>query len=291
MTILDIANYLDISWDVIKDIQKRNLKKKFGKIKLRNLETIAIDEIAVKKGHKYLTVVLDLKSGRVVFVGDGKGADALEPFWKKLSHSRAKIKAVAMDMSPSYIAAVTDNLPKAEIVFDHFHVVKLFNEKLSNYRRYLQNEAETKEQKEVLKGTRWIILKNPENLDETKNEKARLEKVLEWNKPLATAYMLKEKLRNIWSQKNIENADKYFQEWIGEARISGVAMLVKFADTLVDHKYGILNYYNHRISTGPLEGTNNKIKTMKRQAYGYRDMEFFKLKILALHESRYALVG
>ncbi len=100
MTILDVAIHLGVSWDVIKDIQKRYLKKHFGRPKLRHLERIAIDEISIGKRHKYLTVVLDIDTGAVVFVGDGKGAAALVPFWKRLKSSRAKIKAVAIDMSP-----------------------------------------------------------------------------------------------------------------------------------------------------------------------------------------------
>jgi transposase len=291
MTIKGVADHLDISWDVIKDIQKRNLKKRYGKIKLKRLEYIAIDEIAVKKGHNYLTVVMDLKSGRVVFVGDGKGAKSLEPFWKRLRHSRAKIKAVAIDMSPAYISAIETNLPEAEIVFDHFHVVKMFNDQLSQYRRYLQRTVETKEQKEALKGTRWILLKNPENLDDSKNEKERLNNALELNQPLATAYIMKEKMKLIWFQSDKEMSERLINEWVEEARVSEVWMLEKFAETLNSHKKGILAYYDYRISTGPLEGMNNKIKTMKRQAYGFRDMEFFKLKILAIHESKYALVG
>lgn len=291
MTIQDVAQYLDISWDVIKDILKRHLKRKYGKVKLKTLEYMAIDEIAVKKGHKYLTIVMDLESGRVMFVGDGKRAEALEPFWKSLNHSKAKIRAVAMDMSPAYISAIESHLPQADIVFDHFHVVKMFNDLLSNYRRYLQRTAETTEQKEALKGTRWILLKNPENLDENRNEKERLNKALEINQPLSAAYLMKEKLRYVWFQMDKSQAEKELNEWIGEAKVSGVPVLKMFAKTLDNHKKGILSYYDHGISTGPLEGTNNKIKTMKRQAYGFRDMEFFKLKILAIHEAKYALVG
>jgi transposase len=291
MTMQDIAEHLDVSWDVIKEIQKRNLRKRYGRVKLRNIRYIAIDEIAVRKGHKYLTVVMDIDSGKVVFVGDGKGIETLEPLWKKLRHSRAEIKAVAIDMSPAYISAIETNLPKAKIVFDHFHVVKMFNEQLSNYRRFLQRKAETEEQKEALKGTRWILLKNPENLDNSKNEKERLEKALELNKPLATAYIMKEKMKTIWFQTDKSMAERIMSEWIDEAKISGVWMLRIFAIKLESHKEGILAYYDYRISTGPLEGLNNKIKTMKRQAYGFRDMEFFKLKIMAIHESKYALVG
>ena len=102
---------------------------------------MAIDEIAVAKGHRYLTIVMDLDSGVVKFVGDGKGADALKPFWKRLRSSGARSTAVAMDMSAAYRAAVSTQLPQAKIVFDHFHVIKLFNEKLSDFRRALYREA------------------------------------------------------------------------------------------------------------------------------------------------------
>ena len=188
MTIQDVAKHLSVSWDVIKEMQKRDLTRRFSKPCLKDLQMIAIDEISVRKGHRYLTVVLDMISGAVIFVGDSKGGDALDPFWKRIKHAKAQTKAAAMDMSPAYISAVAAHLPKATIVFDHFHVIKLFNERLSELRRDL-------------------------------------------------------------------------------------------------------SYYDYRISSAPLESTNNKIKTMKRMAYGFRDMEFFKLKIMALHETKYALVG
>jgi len=142
-----------------------------------------------------LAVVLDLDSGAVVFVGEGTGADALKPFWKRLKLSRAPIEAVAMDMSHAYIAAVRSNLPHATIVFDHFHVIELMNEKLTELRRDLYREATDLLQKNVLKGTRWLLLKNPENLRDDRNERARLEEALSLNKPLATAYYMKEDLR------------------------------------------------------------------------------------------------
>src|SRR5271157_3674630 len=191
MTIRDVAAHLGVSWDVIKEIQKRDLSRRFAKPKLKHLRAIAIDEIAVGKGHRYLTVVMDLESGAVVFVGDGKGADALKPFWKRLRPSGARVKAVAMDMSAGYWGAVMTHLPKAKIVFDHFHVIKLFNDKLSDLRRALYREATEVMQKQVLKGTRWLLLKNPENLDEKKDEKRRLKEALALNEPLATAYYLK----------------------------------------------------------------------------------------------------
>ena len=290
MTIQDVAIHLGISWDVIKEIQQRHLERRYSRPKLKQLELLAIDEISIGKHHRYLTVVLDLVTGAVVFVGDGRGADALLPFWKRLRHSRAKIRAVAMDMSPAYISAVSKNLPKATIVFDHFHLIKMFNDKLSKLRRDLQNQA-AKDGKKVLKGTRWLLLKNPENLNDSRNEKQRLEEALLLNKSLATAYYLKEDLRQLWSQSSKEEASAFMDDWIARARSSDIKMLISFSKTLEEHRAGILAYYDFPISTGPLEGTNNKIKTLQKQAYGFRDISFFKLKIQALHETKYALVG
>src|SRR3954452_17131974 len=159
MTIRDVAKHLGVSWDMIKDIQKRDLSRRYAKPKLKHLRHIAIDEISIAKGHRYLTVVLDLDSGAVVFVGDGRGAKALLPFWKRLRPSRAKIAAVTMDMSAAYRSAVGRHLPEAVIVFVGFHVAQLFNEKLSDLRRALHHEAADVLEKSVLKGTRWLLLK------------------------------------------------------------------------------------------------------------------------------------
>ncbi len=291
MTIRDVAKHLGVGWDMIKDIQKRDLSRRYAKPKLKHLRHIAIDEIAIAKGHRYLTVVLDLDSGAVVFVGDGKGADALKPFWKRLRPSRARIEAVAMDMSAAYRGAVSTNLPKAKIVFDRFHVMKLFNEKLSDLRRALHREATDVMQRKVLKGTRWLLLKASENLDEEKDERKKLEEALALNKSLAVAYYLKEDLRQFWEQPGKKFGTLFLDGWIKRAEASGIKMLQQMAKTLAAHRSGLLTYYDVMITSGPMEGTNNKIKTMKRQAYGFRDKEFFKLKILAIHESRYEMVG
>jgi len=291
MTIKDVADHLDVGWDMIKDIQQRHLEKHFAKPKLKHLRLLAIDEIAVGKGHRYLTVVLDLESGAVVFVGDGKGADALEPFWRRLRPSGARIQAVAIDMSKAYILAVHQHLPQAVLVFDRFHVVKLFNERLSDFRRELHREATDRLHKDVLKGTRWLLLKNPENLAPERQERERLEEALRLNQPLATAYYMKEDLRQIWEQPNKATATKVLDDWIRRAEQSGIKILHKMAATLSVHRRGILAHYDYPISTGPLEGTNNKTRTMQRQAYGFRDHQFFKLKIYALHQTKYALVG
>ena len=291
MTIKDVACHLGVSWDMVKEIQKKSLQRRFGKPRLKHVKQIAIDEISTGKGHKYVTIVLDLESGVVLHVGQGKGGDALLAFWRRLRASGAKIQAVATDMSPAYIDAVTTHLPGATLVFDRFHVIKLYNEKLSDLRRELHRQLAETTHKDVLKGVRWLLLKRPENLDASRREPERLREALRLNEPLAIAYHLKEELNEIWEQDDQETAQTLLLDWIVYAESSGIRMLKQFAKTLRLHAFGILAWYDYPISTGPLEGTNNKIKTMKRQAYGFRDPEFLRLKILGIHETTYALIG
>ncbi|MDA3790453.1 MAG: ISL3 family transposase [Desulfobacula sp.] len=291
MTIKDVANHLHISWDTIKEIQKAHFKKRYKQIKLKDIRQIAIDEISIGKGHQYVTIVMDLQTGRILHVDKGKGGDALTDFWKKIKRSKAQIQAVSINMSPAYLSAVIENLPNVPIVFDRFHVVKLFNKKLSDFRRDLYNHLADSDEQKLIKGTRWLLLKNPENLQDDKKEPERLKKALEINQPLSAVYYMKEEMRQIWNQPDKETGEKVIKNWINLANASNIPVLKKFAKTLSLHKIRILAYYDYAISTGPLEGTNNKIKTMKRKAYGYRDFEFFKLKLFDLHNKKYALIG
>ena len=291
MTIQDIGRHLGVSWDIVKDIQKRHLRKHYAQPQLTQVRQIAIDEICIGRGYRFLTLVLDLETGAILFVGEGKKAESLRPFWRRLRAARANVEAVAIDMSPAYLSAVEENLPAATVVFDHFHIIKLMNEKLTALRRDLHREAVDKRRQQVLKGTRWLLLKTPENLNPTKGEPQRLRQALRLNESLATAYYLKEDLRQIWQQPSKLAARFKLMDWYQQALASGVRILQEFARLLLARQDGILAWYDYPISTGPLEGTNNKIKTMQRQHYGLRDQEFFELKLYQLHETKYALVG
>jgi transposase len=190
---------------------------------------------------------MDLESGAVLFVGDGKGAEALKPFWEQLRLSRAQVLAVATDMSAAYIGAVLDNLPGVPLVFDHFHVVKLMNEALTQIRRGLHHEQKDLLGKKILKGTRWLLLKNPENLLPERDEPAKLQEALEMNKPLATAYYMKEDLRQFWNQQDKAVAETVIKDWIKRAQATGIGPLMCVANTLAGFKFGILNWYEHPI--------------------------------------------
>ncbi len=194
-------------------------------------------------------------------------------------------------MSITYISAVISNLPKAKLIFDRFHIVKKYNDMLSDLRRLVYNQETNLNKKDLLKGTRWLLLKNKENLNENKNEQNKLDEALKINKPLAIAYYLKDELKLLWELENKKQAQQFLGKWVAKAYASGVFVLYKFADSLLAHRTGIFNWYDYPISTGQVEGINNKIKVMKRQAYGYRDNEFFILKLFSLHRKKYALVG
>jgi transposase len=285
------AEHLGVAWGTVRDIEVRHLGRKYKKPKLKHLRHIAIDEIYLGKRMMFVTLVLDLESGAIVYVGHGKSAESLDPFWKRLRGSGARIEAVAADMSNAYALAVHENLPDAVLVNDRFHVVKKYNEMLTELRRELHREATTKLEKKILKGTRWLLLMRMDNLEDRRREPQRLLRALKLNESLATAYYMKDDLNQFWEQPSKLAATWFLDSWIADAQNSGISLLMKFAKSLANHRNGLLAWYDYPISTGPLEGTNNKIKTLTRQAYGYRDFEFFRLKLFALHNSRYALLG
>lgn len=289
MTIQDVSAYLGLGWGTIKQIDREYLEKHYSKPRLKEVEYVAIDEFAVRKGHVYQTVVYDLLGQRVIFVGEGRASDCLDPFWTRLKASGAMVKAVAMDMWPAYISAVSEHLPEAEIVFDRFHITKKVNEALDEVRKSMYREEEELGLRKVIKGTRWILLANNENVD-SKKQKALLNEALSMNKPLSEAYYLKEDLRQLWCQRTYSAAKSYLTAWLKRAWGTCSKAIHKLANTIAAHRTGILNWFIYPISTGPLEGINNKIKVLKRKAYGYRDTSYFKLKILALHETKYALL-
>lgn len=291
MTCKDVAGLCRVSWDTIKDIDKRNLRKRFSKPSLKGVTQIAIDEIAVKKGHNYVTLVLDLESRRILHVGDGRGADSLKEFWKRLKRNKVRIQSVATDFSPAFIKAVRENLPKANHVFDRFHLVQMFHRTIISCRRSIYKELTQDEERRALKGCRFLLLKRRDDLDPARREPERLEKALAASGDLTQLYFLKEELSQFWEQADLNAAKGYLFDWLERAESLKIQSLTTFCKTIRAHLVGIFSWYTTPISTGPLEGINNKIKTLKRQSYGFRDSEYFRLKILAIHRSRYAFVG
>jgi transposase len=198
MTLSDVADLTLLGWDTVKEIVAAGLKKDYGKPQLKNVRHLGIDEVHLGRKRKFYTIVIDLDDGRILWAKPGRGKAALRGFWRRLRLSKAKIKAVAVDMSAAYWAAVVENLPGAAVVFDKFHVVKLMNERLDDLRRELVREAEGPLMKKRIKGTRFLLLRNPENL--TREQIPRLDEALKANERLMIGWYLKEELRELWSQ-------------------------------------------------------------------------------------------
>jgi transposase len=288
MTLRDVAELTTLGWDTVKEIAKRRLRRDYGRIDLKGVRDLSIDEIYVGKRRGYYTLALDLESGRILWVSPGRGKAGLQGFWRRLRRSRAQIRAVAMDMSGAYYAAVTEALSDAAVVFDRFHLVQLMNQRLDDLRRELVREAQGP-LKLVIKGTRYLLLTRADNL--AADQLPKLERALKLNEPLSQGWYLKEELGLLWEQESYAAMNHFLTQWCEQARQTGVRQLQQMAKTVQLHRQGILNWWKHPINNGRMEGTNNKIKTLNRQAYGYRDEDFFILKLLGLHESRYKLTG
>ena len=211
---------------------------------------------------RFARYVVDLKSCRILYVGQGKAADALAGFWKRIRRKKIDIRYIATDLSAAFISSVHENCPNAVHVFDHFHVVKLMNEKLDDIRWLQYNMEKDVNKRKVLKGTHYLLLCNRADIFD-KEYRTRLDNALNMNKPLSQAYYLKEQLREIWTQPDKQAAEKVMLDWIEQARESKVPQLMKTAGTIMAYRSGIPAWYNCPISTGKVEGISNKIKVMK----------------------------
>ena len=284
MSIQALANFYNLRWHTIKELEKKQLQKKYSHIQTAHVKAIGIDEIHVGKGmqnQQYLTIVRDLHSGAVIHVGDGKGIAALAGALKKLKKS--KIKVVTMDMANAYYSWVSENFPKVNIVFDHFHVIKLMNDKLDLVRRRITAKMNERQRK-LFKGLRFIFLRNNEDLPE--DARAVLRNMRGDFQDLGDAYMFKEALRGIYNQaRDSYHARMAFHRWCRLAEETGIQELKTMARTIRDKLDGIVTYWTFRhISNAKMEGFNNKIRWLIKQAYGFRDREYFKLKIYQLPE-------
>lgn len=240
MTLKDAANLLGVSWDTIKDIHTRHLEHHYVPLSLAGMDRIGIDEFAVRKRHAYKTIVVDLKSGRIIYVGEGKGADSLDGFWKRVRRKGVDIKHVATDLSAAFISSVHENCPNAMHVFDHFHVMKLMNKKLDDIRRTPYNMEKDINKRKELRGTRYLLLSNGADIFD-KEHKTMPDNALNMNKPLSQAYYLKEKLREIWTQANGKEAETVMLDWVKQAQETKVPQLMKMAATLMAHRTAYLH--------------------------------------------------
>lgn len=277
LPVANVAELLGMDWKTVKEIDKRALQRTFSDPDYSGLRLLAIDEISYKKHHKYLTLVLDLERTRVVWVGEGRRQATLGGFFAEIGVEVAHgIEAIAIDMWDPYIAAIEDHAPQAAIVFDKFHVISNYSKVIDKVRVEEFRKAEA-EDKPVLRGTRYLLLKNQETL--SPEQLGRLEELRSLNQNLNTVYVLKDDLKRLWDCENRKEAALVLAQWTRAAEESGIQPLMKFAETLNRYAYGLLNHCVHPINNGRLEGLNNKIKVIKRRCYGFHDLDYFTLKI------------
>lgn len=287
-TLLHVAGLLSLEWKTVKNIHKAYLKKRPKQFSYKKLQYISIDEIAIRKGHTYMTIITDLSTGQIIHAVKGRKEETLAPFFKQLAKKAKQLRGIAMDMSKGYIALAKQYLPKVAIVFDHFHVTKVLTTMVDEVRKKEWKKYQM-EGWSIGKGERFLFLRNREDLSPLQGR--GLDYLLEMNRSLMIAYVIKEQFRCFWNCRTREEGARFLISWIVDANWCGVEEVSKAAQTILKHSYGLLNYFDHRVSNGKAEGINNKIKTMKRQSYGCRDEEYFILKLYNLHTTRSALVG
>lgn len=287
-TILYVAQFCGIEWKTIKNIHKAELQRRPKQFSYKKLQYISVDEIAIKKGHHYMTVFTDISTGTIIFAVEGRKEQHLIGFLKRLAKRAKRLKAIAMDMSAGYAASVKKYLPNIDIVFDRFHVTKVLNKAVDEVRK--EEWSRHKENGiKVGKGNRFLLLRNFEDLDV--NEQTSLKKLLEINRNLTIVHTMKEQFRMFWEQETYQDGVIFLLHWCVVARVTKIKALEKAAKTILKHGRGLLNYFSHKITNGQAEGINNKIKVMKRNSYGCRDIPYFILKLYNLHKATSELVG
>ena len=280
MSIQAVSRHLNIRWETVKNMDKYYLQSSLPALdptQLTGLKYIGVDEVARAKGHDYMTVVYDMVEGHLIWVEAGRTADVFSSFLKQLpEQTAANIEAVAMDMGPAYQKSVRDCLPNADIVFDRFHVMQNYSKAIGNQRRIELRKADSAG-KELMKGTRYLLLKNADKLNESQTEK--LQRLLDNNTNLNTLYIMKEQLQALWGSETTEVMQERLDEWCDMANQTNMVYLKKFATSLKRHCIGICNYAKHKITSARIEAGNISIGMIRKRARGISDTEYFKLKI------------
>lgn len=277
MPVADVAELSGLSKDTLYRIDKHYLQeRKENFTEEKAVKFLGIDEIAVKKGHKYATVFYDLERGEVIGLVKGRKQRSVSGFFRRWGKDNCKgVVAVCTDLWAPYHNSVKIHLKRAVLVFDKFHVFNYLSDAIDEVRREEQLQAE-ENGKQLLKGCRWIILKK----DLSRKQKQKLKEVLEQNENIAKAMLLKEAFSAFYEADTAEEAEAVLEEWTEQCKESELAPFKKLAKRLNRWKDGILAYFEHKITNGMSEGINNKIKVIKRRSYGFRDMDYFFLKIL-----------
>lgn len=279
LPIRHVSQLLGLHWHTVKNIDKQRLNRDVVPPNRSKLRRLIMDEFALHKGHRYATVAICADTQQVLWVGEGRSREAIRPFFLWLGDACQNIEAVAMDMNTAFDLEVQKHCPKARIVYDLFHVIAKYGREVIDRVRVDQANQlrHDKSARRLVKRSRWLLLRNPENL--AADQANKLDELLSANAPLTTVYILKAQLKELWYAPDEKTARARWKCWLAMAEESGIHALQLFARRLGNYLEGIVSSASYRLNTSVLEGMNNKIKVLKRMAYGYRDKAYFFLKI------------
>jgi transposase len=282
-TIKFVAKEERLNWKTVKDYEKIYMQEKLDRRGEVNPRIIGVDEVSIRKGHTYRIVVSDLeKKEPIWFGGRDRSAESMDEFWDWLGPQKAReIRLVVMDMWPAFEESAKRNAPQAVILYDKFHLYQHLSKAMDDVRKN-EYARVSGEDRKFIKGQRYNLLAHPENLSE--DSRKSLQILLSANKRLNTAYVLKEEFGQLWDFRKPETAEKFFDKWKQSLRWQRLKPFEKFAELVESHWDGImaiLDSENRKISLGYVEGLNNKIRVLQRKAYGLRDEEYLRLKVLS----------
>jgi transposase len=280
-TIRDVAAELRLDWHTVKRLEMDYMREQIRRVGTPGPKVIGIDEISIRKGHTYRIVVSDLERRRPIwFGGDDRSEASMDQFYRFLGQKKAKrIRLAVMDMWKAFRNSTHRNAPQAAILFDKFHVMKHLGEALDKIRKAEYARLGGK-QRQFIKGQKYTLLSHPQNLTGTARKNLKL--LLAANKRLNTAYLLKESFGQLWDYNREAWARKFFENWRASLKWQRLKPYEKFAEMIERHWDGIAAYCQpeNKVALGFVEGLNNKIRVMQRRAYGLRDEEYLRLKVL-----------
>lgn len=277
LPLTDVGDYAGISGATAYRWDRKVLERSLPKPCLIGLRVLLIDEKSVRKGHGYVTLVMNGDTGELLYMGEGKKKASLRKFLKTLSEEQKKsIEAVCIDRNGAYQAVIKEDLPDAAIVFDKFHLMKNLNEALNEVRKS-EFQAAIEEERAVIKGQRYNLMRHEENLPLW--AKPRFEKMLQMNENLHVGYLLKEAFGLVWEYKQPKRARDYLEQWVEWTHESAIAPLVRFAKGVSRDAQRIVAFTRHQITNGRLEGFNNQVARIIHKACGIRNTDYLFLKL------------
>ena len=275
-----VAARFTISESTVRRYDQEVLQHDLPEPCLDEIEALLVDEKAVRKGHGYVTVVINALTGELLHMDDGKKKESLLSFFAKLSaEQKASIRVVGIDRNGAYRAVINEQVPHAEVVHDRFHLMMNLNAALDEIRRAEWHKA-SKEDKRVIKGSRFLVLAGRENL--SRDGEQRLERLVELNSQLTRAYLLKEDFRGIYQTTHTpERAQSSLSDWCVAALASGLQPVCRFARGLLRDVEGFTAYFKHRITSGPIEAFNNQMARFIHRSCGITNLDYLFLKMRA----------